>query len=465
MKRWCAIVLVLAASGASAASRGQYGGTLRISVAGEHGGADPLLNDSPQEAALTLLSTAGACRLTADGRVIPALLQELSRTPDGQLRLMLRPQLKSAEGAAITAQTVAQAWMRASAADTRSPYRALLFPLEGEGRYLAHQNAQALALKTAFPWPDLESSLCHPALAVPALDSRRTPKSGAGPFVSTRALGVWVAQWAYPGGRPYVDRLTVTAGDPRNAARLLNLGDAEVGFGADAEGLVALPPAPALYATYLAFRPQKTGANFRPAFERAVERSDLTRFFVRAPSVPMSALLPPALMPQEPPARSNARAAPPRSELTLLYDATSPDQKGVAERLQVKLHDAGYRVSLRGVSRSELRAKWASGDFDLMLHAVLLPPQPAPALAVALDVGGRHDLLGRELPPLGRIADAAQRDQKTRERAQALATEVNLIPLYAQSLRVVTTPRVQGLHWDGFGVPVLDDAFFGSAAP
>ena len=118
-------------------------------------------------------------------------------------------------------------------------------------------------------------------------------------------------------------------------------------------------------------------------------------------------------------------------------------------------------MALKGLSRSALRARWADGDFDLMLHAVLLPPVAAPALAVVLDTAGRHDLLGRELPPIGAIADATAREAKVRERALALQPELSLIPLYAQSLRVSFSPKVVGLETDAFGIPQLDGAFFG----
>jgi hypothetical protein len=146
--------------------------------------------------------------------------------------------------------------------------------------------------------------------------------------------------------------------------------------------------------------------------------------------------------------------------LSVLYDASLPDQRAVAERIQVKLHDAGYRIALRGLGRSALRARWASGDFDLMLQAVLLPPLGAPALAVVLELAGRRDLLSRELPALGAIADNAAREARARERALALQPELPLVPLYAQGVRVVTSAKVAGIELDAFGVPLLDDAFF-----
>jgi MarR-like DNA-binding transcriptional regulator SgrR of sgrS sRNA len=173
----------------------------------------------------------------------------------------------------------------------------------------------------------------------------------------------------------------------------------------------------------------------------------------------MTSLLPPALMPQRPAPRSGQAPAPPH-ELILLYDASLEDQRAVAERLQLKLHDAGYQVGLRGLARSALRARWASGEFDMMLHPVLLPPVPGPALAIVLELAGRHDLLARELPDIGALPDGAAREARARERALALQPALSLLPLYAQGVRLAASSRITGLDVDGYGVPRLDDAFF-----
>ncbi|NPC86479.1 peptide ABC transporter substrate-binding protein, partial [Pyxidicoccus fallax] len=142
--------------------------------------------------------------------------------------------------------------------------------------------------------------------------------------------------------------------------------------------------------------------------------------------------------------------------VTLLYDSSVEDQRAVAERIQVKLHDRGYTVALEPLPRAALRARWAKGDFELMLHALLLPPAPGPALAVVLDAGGRRDLLGVELPAIGALADMAARDARARERALALAQAVPLVPLYAQGLAVRVAPEVGGLKFDAQGLPQLD---------
>lgn len=453
------LLCALCALPSFAASRGRYGGTLKVALAAKQTEADPLLADTPAEAALLGLLTRSVCRLDRARGTVGVLSQELSRPSPNVVRLTARPSLRFGNELPVAARELAQSLARVAQPQSASPYRALLFPLKSEGQKLssAVTSQYGLDLTLAFPWPDLERSLCHPALAI--VDTRSDRLFGVGPFKPAAEKGSYLANPGFAEGRPYADALTVTATDERGAARLLALRKAQVALGGADDGSSA--SGPALYATYLAFKARAVGPDFRAAFESAIDRADLTRFFVRAPATPMSRLLPPALQPPPEPAR--APAPPPRSgpvrEVTLLFDQALDDQRAVAERLQVKLHDRGYKVALKGLPRRDLRARWAAQDYDLLLHSLLLPPIPAPALAVVLDAAGRHDLLAAQLPPLGAVADAAARDQKTREAADALLPELELLPLYAQGLRVTVAREVVGLAQDPQGLPTLDAAF------
>lgn len=434
-------LLLLAATPALAAGRVPYGGTLRLAHPGPAEPGTPALADTPTEATLLSLVSRAVCRAGADGEALPALARELSRPTPQVVRVELpTPALASA---------VARAWMGLAGSEAPSPYRALLYPVRGEARRLT-PNGATLELPLSFPWPDMERALCHPALAPPTSGAHLGPFSASGP-------GVLEARPTYPEGRPYLDRLLVTATDERGLARLWTSQQVQVELGTPPEsGGVSTP---ALYATYLAYAPRRVPADFRQAFESAVDREDLTRLFVRAPAVPMPHLLPPALLQQPPRPRPSTPAARASKRVTLLYDASLEDQRAVAERIQVRLHERGYTVALEPRTRAELRARWADGDFELMLHALLLPPAPGPALAVVLDAARRKDLLGVELPLIGAQADAAARDARARERALALAPSVPLLPLYAQGLAMRVAPEVGGLTVDAQGLPVLDGAF------
>jgi hypothetical protein len=121
-------------------------------------------------------------------------------------------------------------------------------------------------------------------------------------------------------------------------------------------------------------------------------------------------------------------------------------------------------VALEALPRAELRARWAKGDYELMLHSLLLPPVPGSALAVVLDAAGRKDLLGVELPRIGALTDPVARDTRARERALALAPSVPLLPLYAQGLALRAAPEVGGLTFDAQGLPLLDGVWLQPAA-
>jgi len=91
---------------------------------------------------------------------------------------------------------------------------------------------------------------------------------------------------------------------------------------------------------------------------------------------------------------------------------------------------------------------------------VLLPPLPAPALAVVLALSGDAEASRRELPALGAVSDATQRGAKAAERALALAPTLPLLPLYVESARVRLDPRVVDVRRDAFGLWMLDDAWW-----
>lgn len=435
----------LAAAGALAASRPHFGGSATVAYAGGKVSGDPLLADAPAEAALLHLTTAGLCREGERGLSLE-LARELGRPSPDQLVITLAPGLKSRAGMPLTALDVATAWARAFEA---SPYRALFAPIRGGEAAVrgAARGREQLGLSLAFAWPDLEASLCHPALAitVPAGFGART---GVGPFVAG-SPGALQASPTFPGGRPFLDRLRVAVGDDRGAARELGLGHAQVELNGEA-GLSG----PLRFATYLLFRADRVGPAFRDSLEASIDREDLVRLFVRAPAAPMPALLPGAAAP----ARGSGPAKPPAQPITLLYDNSLDSQRGVAERIALKLHDRGYDVRLAGLGRADLRVRWARGDYDLMLQSVLLPSEEGPALAIALELSGRHDLLARELPPVGALPELAARDALALQRATALTSAGSAIPLFVQGVRLKLARTVTGPPLDRMGVPDLANA-------
>lgn len=421
--RIAAVALLVVLAG----SRARYGGTLKIAAAAKATESDPLLADTPLEATLASLLNRPLCRAEKNGSITPLLVTELSRPTPTTVKMPLRPNLELSPAALAAHLT--------KVAAGPSPYRALLSPLKA---------AAPGELTLAFPFPDFERALCHPALA----------PTGIGPY--RFAAQTFTANVFFPEGRPYTDAITVTSTDARAAERLLQQRKTHLALGLG----TAADESALLFSTFLAFNPAKVGPDFRAAFEAAIERADLVRFFVLPPAVAMGQLLPPplAIGMVEPAQLPKPAPLATARELTLAYDAALPDHRAVAERLQVKLHASGYRIALKPLSRAALRAK---PDADLALQSVLIPNVPTLAVALALELGGRHDQLAAQLAALGAIADDKARARAAQALAEKLWPELPLIPLYAQALGIQSAKDVQNLKTDAQGLPLLDAVFLG----
>lgn len=414
MRPLAALVIILSCL-AFAGGRARAGGTLEAAAVVKTAHADPLLADTPLEATLSQLTKLPPCRLG-----------ELSRPGPRTIRLTLR--------VATQARDVVTALQRVK--DTPSPYQALLAPLKSA----AAVNQSVVDLELDGPAPDFEAVLCHPVLAV-------TPSY----FASMSDRLVTNADPALP--RAWVDGITIRATDARTAERLVAQRKAQLLLGGDSgEGAL-------LYATFLVAHP-RLGPAFAQALESSVDRPGLTRFFVRPPARALSTLIPPASegplrkpvladVTWPTPARPAPLAAP--VELTLVYDAALDEQRAVAERLQVKLGPLGYRLKLEALPRKQLRDRLAAGP-DLALVGVLLPPQPAPALAVVLSLAKEPFRLAE----LDALPDVARAEAAVERASRPLA---NVFPLFVQGLGVTATREVQHLTRDAYGLPRLDDVF------
>lgn len=439
----------LLASGALSASRARYGGNLKVALAQPHVEADPLLADAPEQASISELVNAPLCRVTAQG-VVPVLAQELRWTSPTALLVKLRPGLMTAAGTPLSARDVALALQRTAESATRSVYRGLLLPLRGQGDALtgAAVSADTLVLPLAYPFPEFLASLCHPALA-PTV-STRWERSGVGPYRVTHNAGLYAPVSGFPEGRPFPERLQLTASEARAAERTYTLRQAQLLLGGGGE---VRPDAPALFATYLVFRPEAVGPDFRTAVEASIDRSQLVETFVPRPSVAMAALLPPALGVFEAAARPSRIGTLQLRPFTLAYDASLEPARAVAERLQLKLHDRGYPVTLQAIPHADVHLRWATRTYEALLTSVLLPPSPTAAFGVVLELAQRPDIAARELPGLG------GRPEALAERLAALRSTLPLIPLYAQGARVQADATVLGLGFDAQGLIRLDQLF------
>jgi peptide/nickel transport system substrate-binding protein len=431
---------------AAAGVRPAYGGTVRIGVAPAAGGGA-----SAVDALVERATSAPLLEVDAAGALVPGALAEVPVPEAGAraFRLRVRPGLVDAAGRPLGAADVAARLSAVLAPGAPAAERWAALPILGadafaEGRAPIVAGVQVLSasellVTLAFPLPELPWLLAAPALALP----------GAGPFTAApRAPGapaVLVHNDRHHRGRPFADELRLEVVDARAAARQLEQGGLALVLRPEAAGPRAQPLAP-LAVTVAALQPARLGAGAAAvrAALAAVDRGELARRFVRAPAEPLRTLVPPALLPGAPPDASPDAAAPSPAaapaRIALLADASEPDQRALAERLQVKLFDRGVRATVEVVDGARHRARIAAGDYDVALVTVRVQAL-RPALAAGQIAGAVRgpDAARRTLAALaGLEGDAALAAADRAGRA------LDLVPLVAAGLRATAAPALQG---------------------
>jgi peptide/nickel transport system substrate-binding protein len=444
----CAVALALGPALAAAGVRPTYGGTIRIAVPAPPSGASSPL--SPADLLVERATSAPLLEVDPSGALVPGALAEVPVPEAGAraFRLRVRPGLSDAAGRPLGAQDVAARLAALLAPGTRSAGAWAALPvlgadalLDGRAPLLAGVqvlSASELLVTLAFPLPEWPWLLATPALALP----------GAGPFTLAPRRGpadpaLLVRNDRHYRGRPFADELRLEPADARAAARLLEQGSVELVLRPEAAGPRAVALAP-LVVTVAALQPSRLGpgaAAVRAAVS-AVDRVELARRFVRGPAEPLRTLVPSAILPGAAPAEPPIPAgAPPRGRVALLADAGDPDQRALAERIQVKLFDRGVRATLELVDSAQLRARLAAGDYDVALVPVRIDAL-RPALAagqVAFAVRGAGAARRTMAALAGLEGDAAL------AAAATLARDLDLVPLVATGLRVTVAPAVQGV--------------------
>jgi peptide/nickel transport system substrate-binding protein len=387
--------------------------------------------------------------LEADGsgRLAPGLLAEVPAPEAGgrAFRLRLRPGLSDAAGRPLGADAVAarlagllapgeEAW-------TALPILGADAVLDGRAEVLAGVQVLSpaeLLVTLAFPLPEFPWLLA--AVALP----------GAGPFVAgerDREGGLVLrANPHHHLGRPFADAIVVRETDARGAARQLGRGGLDLVLRPEAAGGRPGPPLPPLTATVAALRAERLGAA-ADAVRRALsalDRGELSRRFVRGPAQPLATLLPPAVLPAGTAPGATAPAATPparaAARLALLVDGSAPEQRALAERIQVKLFDAGIRATIELAGRGPFAERLARGDYDVALVPVRVTAL-RPALAAGQIVSAaRGPAAGRRA--MAELAGLA--DGEAAAAADRLAREHDLVPLVASGLRLSLAPGVEG---------------------
>lgn len=447
-----ALLAALLPAVAAAGVRPAFGGTVRIAVpsAPAASGAEA----GPVDLLLERALAAPLLELDAAGRLLPGALAEVPLAEDGgrAFRLRLRPGLADAEGRLIGAAEIAAQLAGLLRASPPSPHGWLAMPIVGSEAVLAGRATSLAGVQVLSP-TELVVVLSHPLPRFPlALAASPLAVPGAGPFVAgPRAPGAPLRLDANPrhhAGRPFADSVELRPADPRSAARLLAQGAVDLVLRPEAAGGRPGPALPALTATVAAVNVERLGAGAEP-LRRALaslDRGELARRFVRGPAEPLATLVPPSLLPGPPPTARTAppavrgAAAPPR-RIALLADRSAPDQRALAERIQVKLFDRGVAATLELVDGARLRSRLSAGAYEVALVPVqVLAPDAALAAAQVAWTARGPAAARRALEAL-----SAATPETSADVLSGLAGELGLVPLVAAGWRASLGPALEGL--------------------
>jgi peptide/nickel transport system substrate-binding protein len=459
MRRAVALLATLLPALAAAGVRPAFGGTVRVAVpsAPAAGGE----GTGPVDLLLQRALAAPLLELDGGGRLHPGALAEVPLAEDGgrAFRLRLRPGLADAEGRPFGAAELAAQLTRLLRASPPSPHGWLALPIAGSEAVLAGQASSLAGVQVLSP-TELLVLLSHPLPRFPlALATSPLSVPGAGPFVAgpSSAPGAPLRLEANPrhhAGRPFADAVELRPVDPRSAARLLAQGGVDLVLRPEAAGGRPGPALPALTATVAAVNVERLGAGAEPLRHAlaSLDRGELARRFVRGPAEPLATLVPASILgggpapgatershaPSAPVAR---RAASAPGRISLLADSSAPDQRALAERIQVKLFDRGVAATLELVDGPRLRSRLAAGAYDVALVPVpVLAPDPALAAAQVAWTARGPAAARRALEAL-----AGASPEAGAEPLDALARELGLVPLVATGWRASLGPALEGL--------------------
>jgi peptide/nickel transport system substrate-binding protein len=431
---------------ATGADRPSYGGELRVALPVPPRVADPALAREPQDLWLARALHATPLGFQGTGELGPGLLERVPEPQQGgrTFQLTLRDGLRFSDGTPLTARDLAASLARLLRPEVGSPHAWVAVALQGAdevvaGRAAALPGVQVLSdrellVTLAFPFPAWPAALAALPAAVVS-----PAGAGAGPF-RRDGRDRLVASELHWRGRPYADALAFSAPDPRAAAQGLEAG--AIDLVARPEGTSGLPQ-PRLVVALAAVNGRRLGpggAVIRRVLA-TLDRQDLVRRFVRAQAEPLDTLLPDDLVDGPVPAPAPAAAGLAPARLTLILPAWLADARAVADRLQVRLFDAGVKAALEPLDPARLAARLAAGEYDVALVVVpLLSGEPALAAGQVAGTFGGPRAARRAEQLLAGVA-AGRRG----EVLEQIRAELDLWPLYAAGGRLRPAAGVGGI--------------------
>jgi peptide/nickel transport system substrate-binding protein len=434
-----------------AATRPQYGGTLRLGTRIAPNSLDPSDNSQPDSIARRSLTTLLFDTLVVTdnlGKIRPALASSWQADPGNQRwQFFLRPNLQFHDGSPLTPDAVA-ASLRASNPAWK------IFP-----------DANSVVIERDAPAPELLADLARPRNSI--VRRNGAALSGTGPFhITTWTPGkrlVLAANETYWAGRPYLDSIEIDLGRAsRDQLIALELGRADVAevspdqsHRASLAGrrIAASPPIELLALVFARDAQTPDDRALRSALALSVDRASIRSVVLQSSGEPTAALLPNWISGYAfvfPSAQNLTLARERRSELrqppalTLAYDSTDPLAQVVAERIVLNARDAGLALQTTTSATPDLR---------LVRLAIDSPD----ARAALIDLTGQINL------PTPKISSASTEALYQAESA-ALQTQ-RVVPLFHLPADYALNPSVRNLSLSLTALPQLPDAWLGAPAP
>ena len=372
---------------ASAATRPQYGGTLRIEVSGGIASITPSDVANRPDVAAQAISRLGFETLTVldnSGTPRPALAMDWQHDAAAKKwQFQLRPGVRFHNGDPLTAVAVAES-LRAAG-------------MESIARMAA--TGDSIFFEADAPQPDLPAILSQIQFAI--LENRDGVAAGTGPFKlegkpDAQSITL-MANDEYWDGRSYLDEVDITLQRPLRQQMV----DAEFGK-ADAieldldgarraeQGSLSLVRSQPATLLALIFHPARSAAkvdNTRQAVALSIDRSSIWSVLLDKQGEPSAALLPQwisgyAFLFSTAGDPQAARALQVKSTpLILEYDFADPVTKAVAERIAVNAREAGIAIQPVGEV-----LHGANGRADMyILKLPITSTDPAIAMKQELD--------------------------------------------------------------------------------
>ncbi len=429
----------------------------------------------------------GLTRMNGEGQAEPGLALPPVVSADGlEWRYRLKPNLRFADGTAITAHLFEAGLARLRAKETAAPTKSLFDAIDT----ISAKRPDEVTVKLKHAYPALGELLAHPALA--ALPLHRKDWANDRPLVTSGAyrLKSWAlndhialeANPAWHGGQPSILRIRwqpVT--DMLTAMRLFEAG------GADATGDFpsarlkelraklgsAVHVAPYRGAYYFAFNTRKAPFNdvrVRRALHLATDREWIAKSMMAIGNAPAWGIIPPgttgldaikpdwALWPKAQrmnEARKLLASAGYGPNNPLSFDIrfnSDTDHRRVAVSLSAMWRPLGVDARLFNSESSLHFASLRRADFALARSGWIGDVSvPENFLAVHKSDGGTINYSGYANPAydaaLARAmaeADAEKRAQLMRQAETILMDDAPILPLYFYVSRGLVSPRVKG---------------------